>query len=517
MARGDHIHVLRKLGYTHHGIDCGDGTVIHFSGEPGSSKAGASITRCTMEDFLSGGALRKREYGKRNDPDVTVGRAESSLSDTGYHLVVNNCEHFATWCCTGRRASRQVRGVGSLTAQGAVAATSVTATGGVIAAAGAVQGLSGAGVMSGLASAGGVVGGGAAIGPAVIGAAPALVTVGIAQIALRDDDSLPASERAARRDGRYASVAGAGAATAGGVAAISAMGTTAGLSAAGITSGLAAIGGLAGGGMVAGATIVAAAPVVATAGAATAIFLSRGGPGAGGHRDPRHAKNLKLPPLHARHPGPITAPHRPRRHLDQPTRINRQLCDTCLTSLNKFRLRLRCPHPRRTVVRTTLWATSKPVGHGRDRTTSDNVALVRGCLSRVFVDANASRTERAPLCTPAAWHGARRSGAFAQWVTFRSSASTPTTRSGPAARRCDPGLLGPLGSEPPAVVVIDEVGVVDQGLLDRLQRAPGRRVAQIKVESRRDGCAQPSSELLVVGCIGGLDDQRARRNSRRLV
>jgi hypothetical protein len=273
MSRGDHIYVMRPMGYTHHGIDCGDGTVIHFSGEPGSAKNGACIVRSSLHDFVQGGCLKVRQYGRRNDVEATINRAESKLGDTGYHLVTNNCEHFATWCCTGLAASRQVRGVGSLTAQGAVAATTATATGGVIAAAGIVQGLSGAGVMSALGSAGSLVGGGAALGPAVIGAAPALVTVGLTQIALRDDDTLPEHERAARRDGRLASLAGATGATAGGVAAIGAMGATAGFSAAGITSGLASIGALAGGGMVAGATVVAAAPVVAAAGLATGVFV----------------------------------------------------------------------------------------------------------------------------------------------------------------------------------------------------------------------------------------------------
>lgn len=273
MARGDHIYVLRKMGYTHHGIDCGDGSVIHFTGEPGSAKMDACIAQSPLEVFLDGGDLRVRKYGQRDDADTSVQRAASRLGHTGYHLVTNNCEHFATWCCTGKLASQQVRGVGSLTAQGAVAATTVAATGSVVAAAGAVQGVSAAGIMSGLASAGSLVGGGAALGPAVIGAAPAIVTVGIANIALRDDNTLPDEDRAARRDGRVASVAGLAAGTAGGVVAISAAGTTAGLSAAGITSGLAAIGAVAGGGMVAGATIVAAAPVVAVAAAATGVFL----------------------------------------------------------------------------------------------------------------------------------------------------------------------------------------------------------------------------------------------------
>ena len=110
-----------------------------------------------------------------------------------------------------------------------------------------------------------LVGGGAAMGPAVLGALPAAASVGITHRVLRDDESLADDDRQARRDGRIASIAGAGAGTVSGVAAISAAGTT-GLSAAGITSGLAALGGTVGGGMVAGTTVVVAAPAVAAAG-----------------------------------------------------------------------------------------------------------------------------------------------------------------------------------------------------------------------------------------------------------
>ncbi|HET8985413.1 MAG TPA: lecithin retinol acyltransferase family protein, partial [Trueperaceae bacterium] len=104
MARADHIYVRRSAGYTHHGIDCGEGTVIHFTGEPGTQKINASIARTPIEEFLDGGELKIRRYGKRDDPDTTMERAEASVGDSGYHLVINNCEHFATWCCTGRKA-----------------------------------------------------------------------------------------------------------------------------------------------------------------------------------------------------------------------------------------------------------------------------------------------------------------------------------------------------------------------------------------------------------------------------
>jgi hypothetical protein len=272
LARADHIYVRRAAGYTHHGVDCGDGTVIHFTGEPGQQKINASIARTPLNDFLGGGEPKVRRYGKRDDADTTITRAESALGDSGYHLVMNNCEHFATWCCTGRKASEQVRGVGSLTAHGAIATATVGATSGVVGAVGLTAGVSGAGIMSALGTAGSAVGG-AASGPAVLAALPAAVSVGVTHIALRDDESLPEDERAARREGRWASVAGAGGAMAGGVGAISAAGSVSGLSAAGITSGLAAIGGTVGGGMLAGTTVVVAAPAVAAAAVGTGVYL----------------------------------------------------------------------------------------------------------------------------------------------------------------------------------------------------------------------------------------------------
>jgi hypothetical protein len=270
MARADHVYVSRGL-YTHHGIDAGDGTVIHFTGEPGSKK-NACIARSSSEQFLQGAQSKTRGYGTRDEADATIARAESQLGTSQYHLLVSNCEHFATWCCTGRKASSQVRGATSLTGHGAVAGTTAAATTGGVGAVGTVAGVSGPGIMSALASAGGLVGGGAAMGPAVLGTLPAAASVGITCHVLRDDESLPGDERDARRDGRIASVAGAGVRTIGGVVAIGAAGTT-GLSAVGITSGLAAIGAAVGGGMVAGTTILVAAPAVAAAGVGLGAFL----------------------------------------------------------------------------------------------------------------------------------------------------------------------------------------------------------------------------------------------------
>lgn len=109
MARGDHVFVSYTT-YTHHGIDIGDGTIVHFS------KATRSVRRTSVERFRDGRRLRRRAYRQCDPPDVTVARAlrhvgRRTAVGAGYHLVFNNCEHFATWCKTGRPASQQIDAV----------------------------------------------------------------------------------------------------------------------------------------------------------------------------------------------------------------------------------------------------------------------------------------------------------------------------------------------------------------------------------------------------------------------
>ena len=51
-------------------------------------------------------------------PEKTVERAESRLGERDYNIATNNCEHFATWCKTGKSKSSQVEkfleGIGSV-------------------------------------------------------------------------------------------------------------------------------------------------------------------------------------------------------------------------------------------------------------------------------------------------------------------------------------------------------------------------------------------------------------------
>lgn len=112
MARGDQIYVYREFitlqgVYEHHGIDCGDGTVIHYS----KRENYARVERTSWLTFTQGNRVYIKEYpaGFCFIADDVIKRAESRLGEEKYNLLFNNCEHFATWCKTGISDCKQVR------------------------------------------------------------------------------------------------------------------------------------------------------------------------------------------------------------------------------------------------------------------------------------------------------------------------------------------------------------------------------------------------------------------------
>ena len=127
MARGDHIRVPRMGGlYTHHGIDMGDGTIVHFAGEP-LQLGMAEVRRDTLEAFAQGAPLEiVRHSGEVRPPEETVETALRHVGARGYRLWRHNCEHFATYCVTGRSESAQVKLIRKVgTALGLTAATAI--------------------------------------------------------------------------------------------------------------------------------------------------------------------------------------------------------------------------------------------------------------------------------------------------------------------------------------------------------------------------------------------------------
>lgn len=117
--RGDHIRVNRSGIYNHHGVYVSDEEVIHFTGTEDDSVLDWSkceVIRSHLSQFLRGGQVEVKIY--RDDElddlypvDHIVDYARACLGDAGYHLVFNNCEHFANMCTLGRFRSEQVERV----------------------------------------------------------------------------------------------------------------------------------------------------------------------------------------------------------------------------------------------------------------------------------------------------------------------------------------------------------------------------------------------------------------------
>ena len=105
MATADHLQVPRRHGlFNHHGIDLGDGTVAHYL-------EGREILRSSVSEFSQGEVVSVMDHADASPAGVTLRRAMSRLGEQNYNLLFNNCEHFATWCKTGRHRSEQVDSV----------------------------------------------------------------------------------------------------------------------------------------------------------------------------------------------------------------------------------------------------------------------------------------------------------------------------------------------------------------------------------------------------------------------
>lgn len=119
MAVGDRLVTPRFVGrgrvgaggirYLHHGIDMGDGTVVHARpDDPRRMFAGGRVERTSLQAFADGRSVSiVTEPPAVFPPDEVARRAAAHVGREGYTPIVDNCEHFACWCATGRRESRQ--------------------------------------------------------------------------------------------------------------------------------------------------------------------------------------------------------------------------------------------------------------------------------------------------------------------------------------------------------------------------------------------------------------------------
>lgn len=114
---GDHICVERLGGlYTHHGIYIGDDTVIHFA-PPADIEIldweNAKVSSTSLSEFLQGGKIKVKVFSEAEKATLypveqIINNARSSLGSGNYHLIFNNCEHFANACTLGMYRSPQV-------------------------------------------------------------------------------------------------------------------------------------------------------------------------------------------------------------------------------------------------------------------------------------------------------------------------------------------------------------------------------------------------------------------------
>ena len=106
-APGTHL-VTSRRGYMHHGIYVGRGMVVHYAGLCGFLRSGP-VEEVTMSQFSMGREVRIIEYSEsKYSPQEIVVRARSRLGENEYHVLRNNCEHFCSWCISGRSRSMQV-------------------------------------------------------------------------------------------------------------------------------------------------------------------------------------------------------------------------------------------------------------------------------------------------------------------------------------------------------------------------------------------------------------------------
>ncbi len=106
---GDRIKVNRSL-YTHHGIYTGNGFVIHYGGLKGSTHKKECIIETHLDEFSDGEEVIPLERSiNAFDRTKVVKRARSRLGEDSYNLIRNNCEHFTTWCESGKASSKQVQ------------------------------------------------------------------------------------------------------------------------------------------------------------------------------------------------------------------------------------------------------------------------------------------------------------------------------------------------------------------------------------------------------------------------
>ncbi len=125
LRAGDHIYrpIRYAQGATHHGIYIGNGRVIHFTGVsnaggwfssgsfPSEEEIVAEVQETSIEEFMTDYSMDDLTVVEYKGPTLhhstAVNRALKLLGSKEYHLIYNNCEHFAAHCKADQKVSQQ--------------------------------------------------------------------------------------------------------------------------------------------------------------------------------------------------------------------------------------------------------------------------------------------------------------------------------------------------------------------------------------------------------------------------
>jgi hypothetical protein len=103
---GAHLISPRRF-YLHHGIYLGGADVAHYSGFSGSLRPGP-IEVTDLEHFANGKPVWVLQEPCKYSSEEIADRARSRLGEKQYRVLFNNCEHFCSWCVSGKSYSAQV-------------------------------------------------------------------------------------------------------------------------------------------------------------------------------------------------------------------------------------------------------------------------------------------------------------------------------------------------------------------------------------------------------------------------
>jgi hypothetical protein len=119
LKKGDHVYITRKCGIYHHdAIYLGNKRVVHIFGEM-STNTNVKAKEDSWENFVGVnadggvswfGTVYVIVYRLRTrSPDKIVSEALQLASDSYgegiYNFLSKNCQHFASYCCTGKEIS----------------------------------------------------------------------------------------------------------------------------------------------------------------------------------------------------------------------------------------------------------------------------------------------------------------------------------------------------------------------------------------------------------------------------